>query len=335
MSSPEEMWAITSYFNPQHYRRRLLNYGIFRRRLRVPLLAIELSFDGRFELGEHDADLLIQLSAQDVLWQKERLLNRAAQSLPESCRKVICLDCDTFFGADDWPEAVSRALDDFPLVQPFDRVHHLARAANLQDPCDPSAVEFTQRSIPLAVAAGQPARECLAGIRLCLNGSYVMGMGWGVQRQVLDRVGFYDACIVGGGARALVSAAYGCFEETIRLNLMNERQGHHYLDWATRFFQTVQGKVSAVAGALFHLWHGTMEERRYKERYKGLQRFFFDPYLDLALDPKGFWRWNSDKPKLHQYVRDYFARRREDAVPSFIEGGGLAGGALENSEARS
>ena len=66
------MWAITSYFNPVGYRRRLSNYRTFRADLAVPLVAVELSFDGRFELTDDDADILIQLSGGAVLWQKDR-----------------------------------------------------------------------------------------------------------------------------------------------------------------------------------------------------------------------------------------------------------------------
>ena len=40
--------------------------------------------------------------------------------------------------------------------------------------------------------------------------------------------------------------------------------------------------------------------------------FEFDPYLDIMHDAGGPWRWNSPKPQMHQYVRDYFAGRKED-----------------------
>jgi hypothetical protein len=56
------MWAITSYYNPVRYKRRLANYKLFRANLDVPLVTVELSFDGRFELTEDDADILIQVS---------------------------------------------------------------------------------------------------------------------------------------------------------------------------------------------------------------------------------------------------------------------------------
>jgi hypothetical protein len=57
------VWAITSYYNPARFKRRLPNYRIFRANLGVPLVTVELSFDGHFELTEKDADVLVQIFA--------------------------------------------------------------------------------------------------------------------------------------------------------------------------------------------------------------------------------------------------------------------------------
>src|SRR5436853_1095 len=115
MRSAVDLWAITSYFNPQRYRRRLANYRLFRKHLTIPLIAVELSFDGAFDLQPAEADVLVRLREGDVLWQKERLLNVALRALPVECRKVVWMDCDILVDAVDWPEQVSRMLDEFPL----------------------------------------------------------------------------------------------------------------------------------------------------------------------------------------------------------------------------
>src|SRR5262245_19902909 len=67
------LWAITCYFNPIGYQRRLENYHTFRQNLAVPLVTVELAFNGAFQLHSGDADILVQLRGGDVLWQKERL----------------------------------------------------------------------------------------------------------------------------------------------------------------------------------------------------------------------------------------------------------------------
>ena len=98
----QPLWAITSYFNPMRYGRRLANYRLFREHLPLPLITVELSFGGQeeFDLREGEADVLIQLRGQDVLWQKERLLNVGLGALPSECTKVVWFDCDVVFGED-------------------------------------------------------------------------------------------------------------------------------------------------------------------------------------------------------------------------------------------
>jgi hypothetical protein len=103
----EDLWGITCYFNPAGYRRRLANYRLFRERLIVPLVTVE--------------------RGRDVLWQKERLLNIALNVLPDSCRKVVWLDCDIIFQGDDWPRRTSLLLERFKMVQPFSHVYLLSQ----------------------------------------------------------------------------------------------------------------------------------------------------------------------------------------------------------------
>src|SRR5215208_1723669 len=153
----QPLWAITSYFNPMRYGRRLANYRTFREHLAVPLLTVELSYAAEeFDLREGEADILIQLSGRDVLWQKERLLNVGLEALPSECTKVVWLDCDVIFGADDWSREVSGLLDEFPLVQAFSRVHYLPRDLGPGE-LSPADAEFSRSSTASLVASGRVA----------------------------------------------------------------------------------------------------------------------------------------------------------------------------------
>jgi hypothetical protein len=76
----------------------------------------------------------------------------------------------------------------------------------------------------------------------------------------------------------------------------------------------LSGQAGVLDGSVLHLWHGDVGHRRYRERHDGLRHYDFDPFADIALDDNGAWRWNSDKPAMHEYVRAYFAARREDGA---------------------
>ena len=118
------IWALTTYYNPVRYRRRLSNYRAFRHALGVPLLTVELGYGNAFELGSADADILVQISGGAVLWQKERLLNVALDKLPRGVGVVAWLDCDIIFQREDWVSAALATLERFPVVQLFNVVHN-------------------------------------------------------------------------------------------------------------------------------------------------------------------------------------------------------------------
>src|SRR2546421_1639167 len=121
------LWAITSYFHPIGYRRRLENYRIFREHLQVPLLTVELGYGRALDLNHRDADILVQYHGNDVMWQKERLLNLALRALPRECGTVAWLDCDIIFQRNDWPEQALRLLEGHALVQLFTHADHVSR----------------------------------------------------------------------------------------------------------------------------------------------------------------------------------------------------------------
>jgi hypothetical protein len=308
------LWAITSYFNPMRYQSKRANYRVFREHLNVPLVAVELAYSPDFELDEGDADILVQLRGRDVMWQKERLLNVALQALPRTCNKVIWVDGDIVFEAKDWPERVSRHLDRFIIMQTFSNAY-LTPQNWIPGDFRPSVKELmlTRRSVVSAISSGQPAQACLFQPDVEPRvARYAKGLGWAARRELLDRHGFYDAGIIGAGDLAMAGACYGCFEAVMRRTCMNDRQKERYLAWAEPVYEAVRGAVDFMEGDLFHLWHGDENNRRMRERHEELQRFQFDPFEDVAIDENGSWRWNTNKPEMHEYLRNYFASRKED-----------------------
>jgi hypothetical protein len=138
------------------------------------------------------------------------------------------------------------------------------------------------------------------------------GFAWAAHRSVLERHALYDAGVLGGGDFAMVCAAFGDFRLVEEHHCMNCRQKAYYRAWALPFFGAVGGRIGFVEGDLFHLWHGELTERQWGVRHKLFQQFDFDPFTDIALDRNGCWRWNSPKPAMHDYVRQYFGSRNED-----------------------
>ncbi len=308
-----DMWAITAYFNPMHWRRRRENYRRFRRALGIPLVAVEAGYDGQFDLEPGDADVLVQVPAVDVMWQKERLFNLALAAVPPTVAKVACVDSDVVFLRPDVWQEVSERLDHARLLQCFSEVYYLPA----DHPLDRATIERTQSP---CLGFGLLRQQGRSTLELCNPDwrnpndlppvSY--GLGWAFRRELFASRGFYDAWVIGGGTRVHCFAADGLWREAVQAMRLTTRAAEHFRRWAEGFHQDVRGEWGCVPGAIAHLWHGTIGGRKFRQRYEDFSRFEFDPQTDLALDEHGVWRWNSDKPAMHQYVREYFAGRQED-----------------------
>ena len=245
-----DFWAITTFYNPAGYQRRLPNYRQFRQHLGVPLLAVELSFTGDFSLTADDADIVVHLNKGDILWQKERLLNLAIRSLPPACRYVAWLDCDVIFERSDWAERSVKLLEHFALVQPFGDAHLMPTGWSPDmPPVKPEQIRhppayFVERSVsPLAcLRLSWPPLGCSPGL------------AWVARRDFLEEFGLYDSCIVGGGDSSLAYALYGCFELATTIQLMTGPRQAHYMDWAMPLYTGGPRQCRLHAGgALPHL----------------------------------------------------------------------------------
>jgi hypothetical protein len=302
------LWLVTSYFNPVGYQSKAHNYEIFRdviARSQLNLLTVECAFgDDPFTLTP--ASDVMQVRGQDIMWQKERLLNLAIGRLPRRCAKVAWLDCDIVFENPGWAVATSRLLDRYPLVQPF------ATAIRLPRGCQEYRGEGDVWRGFGEVYAAHP--QYMRGANYRRHGE--AGLAWAARRDVVAASGLYDAGITGGGDHAIVHASCGdcaspCLDGLLGVHSARRQ---HFMRWGEAFYKHVRGEIGYVAGAVLHLWHGERADRRYAERHKALESSAFDPEKDLQVGAAGCWEWASDKPAMHRWVAAYFAQRNEDGT---------------------
>lgn len=308
------LWALTTYFNPIRYSSRLTNFRLFRRALAaVPLVTVELGYHRHFDLTADEADILIQVTGTDVLWQKERLLNLALRHVPRQVEYIAWLDCDVLLERSDWPLAALDVLRTRDLVQLFSDLHDLPQAAMPPSPAEPSNV--TGHSIAHLVSSGAiTVADLDPSVTFPRSRYTAWGLAWAARRSVLERHGFYDALVVGSGDRAFACAAYGRHDNPIAITKMNARQRADYLHWAEPFHHDVRGNVGCVDGKLFHLWHGDFQHRRYRERHETFSTYAFDPTTDLVVNRSGAYEWADHRRDLAEFCRAYFMSRREDGV---------------------
>ena len=306
MSSINGLWAITSYYNPNRYATKYQNYLLFERALRnsgVSLLTIECVFGNEpFTLAASGP--ILQVRANDVMWQKERLLNVAIRELPLDCTKVVWLDADVLFENPSWAHETAALLEQKPIAQPFEQVIRLPK--DQQKYCSEGETwdSFAASIVrdPDSILSGDFSRHGHTGF------------AWAARREIITRHGLYDACISGSGDHMMAHAFAGDWESACLDRILGRNTAHkdHFVRWAKAIYPEVRARIGYTSGRLLHLWHGDQTNRRYVIRNQELAAFGFDPDLDIRIGTDGCWEWSSNRSELHQWAIDYYQARKED-----------------------
>ena len=319
------LWVITTYFNPTANLWRLRNLQAFRHHLSAPLLVVELAQPGENQLSASAADKVVTLTGDPQIWQKERLLNLAVQHLPAETTYVAWVDSDIVFERPGWQdESMAQLRSGKQLVQPFDTVARLPRLdPNTLDDIDAlRAIQPVEEkpSFTYGLHGGYYSTEQAASARVDTgNGreinrayGYTHGVGWVARRDLLQEVGLYDACVIGGGPSAMALAGIGQPEKLFEKRPMSDAHRRHYLAWAGVFHYNTEVDVAFVPGRALHLWHGPYESRRYHDRHVELKNLGFDPDVHLERAENGTWCWSPRAKAMQHAVKGYFSSRAQN-----------------------
>ncbi len=313
-----ELLAITSYFNPFHGEMRRKNYETFRKHLGLKLLTVEWSRNREFDLGDQDADHLIQVSGGDLVWQKERLLNIGLSRARElGVSKVAFLDCDIVFAETNWHDSVNSALDANPIVQCFSHVNYLPPIDHSGMARDgltsiqpvfsrPSlAHELVQsgRFLPIEWDANNPNIPVSS-----LAGNPGMAVAIHLNKDSSWKI--YEGNIIGGGDGILMAAATNHLDELFSVRSLSPAHRQSIRAWKVENFP---GKMQLgyANNQIFHLWHGEIEKRQYVERHRILADHGYDPASDLNPEQSGALLLARGKEKIRNDIAEYMFSRED------------------------
>lgn len=319
------IWAITTFYNPQKYQSRLDNFKIFKKNLTIPLVVVEFSHNNQFQLTEDDATILYQIPKGDVLWQKERLLNVALSKVPKEVDNIAWIDCDIIFTDSKWYEEAEKLLETNKIIELYSHMIHLARGKT-----SPSDNDIFRSSLVKNIKDfGFDPKKDTTFVELCAQSGLAKrphkepGFAWAAKRDLLDRFGFYDKNIIGGGDNAIVCSIYKEFDGFInklwkyptlfghKKTKYFEECKYYYLDWAIPFSNEVNGKIDCLDSTIYHLWHGDLKDRNYYVRNMEVAKIGFNPYTYLKINEYGAFEWSFETP-LKQHLIKYFKLRNED-----------------------
>jgi hypothetical protein len=324
LSAP--LWVVSPYYNPAGYRRRLRNFHAFRRALSAPLLVVELAREGRHELGADDADIVIHLTGEDRIWQKERLVNVGVGALPRHVEYVAWADCDLLFEAPDWPVAACGHLErDGGLLQLFSAAYYMPRSLEPETAtlaqCAQAAPLMQAVSSVAAARSGmfeendRVAQEARGRYEL-LTHMNCYGIAWAAVRSQFEACGLFDGYVMGGGDAVKTFALL----DRMPLYWLRRPASPALRAYAERWVAHAAAKgfighAGHLDGRVFHLWHGEIADRNYRGRHHILTDLGFDPSRDLELAENGAWRWADPDGAIARAVSDYFLARHEDGRP--------------------
>lgn len=282
--------VVTCHWNPAGWANLRRNYLRFLHEMAwwgLPTFSAEVAFAGQ-AFPTSDAFLQIEAGDQHRLWQKERLINRVVELLPDCYDQVAWIDADVLFLDHCWPDRVSDMLQEHPVVQLWDSWH-----------CTDHAGRVTE----VLRSVGD------RGERYTSKEQSSPGGAWAARRDVFP---LYDRMIVGSGDAMMLEAWIGQRKSTC-MERSTPAMAADYAAWSAEAYEKVAGDIAVLPGHTVHLYHGSRRRRQYRDRWEPVIAAGYDPRRHVTIDDTGLLAWTDEAPQqLRSWVAGYFGSRQED-----------------------
>jgi hypothetical protein len=281
-----DMAVILAFFNPVHSVRifqNLLTIKTLLERASIPVFIGEVAFEEQpFVLPS--AHNVFQWKSSSHMFYKENIFNAVLRIVPASYTKIMMLDCDVVFEDPDWYNAVSKDLDKFSVIQPFQTAH------------------FLNSDFTLAKSMTSYAKSPTDGH---------VGFAAAFQRSWLATNGLYDLCLVGSGDAHL-------------MYYFHNTQHNCYTDFRIDYTAWCNSKPSHALGyselTVYHLPHGNDTNRQYVDRHAGflniVRQFRLQKISELVQQSEeGIYDWKPEfRRVMNSFMKRYFNTRNDDGI---------------------
>lgn len=290
--------VISCYWNPSNWKSIKNNYLRFLHEMswyRIPVYTAEVAYKDQDWVSDNST-YKIRGNKNNIMWQKERLLNYIVEKLPENYKKIAWIDNDIFFMDPYWVEKVKGMLEEYSLVQLFDKLHSIG-----------SNGELLETNISVGHMATRKGQK-----------RWSPGGAWAGDRELFP---LYDRSIIGGGDAMCLEGWLGTeYCEMSIKQPYTEYMKNHYVKWSKEVFQKTNGKLTSVQFDAFHFYHGKRENRQYSTRWNFIVDHGFDPLKHTFVEENGLLSWTKEVPlSVIDYVCDYFKQRNEDDYANLDE----------------
>jgi hypothetical protein len=279
-------------FNPVQTKRIIMNYLYVRtlfEKQGLPFYTIELLYEGR---GPEIPDA-IHVKANSFLFHKENLYRILETKIPNRYTKLAFLDADVYFQDKSWYSKTSELLNTYDVVQPFERAHWL---------------DLTYKKTMLT------RKTIVLDKKVLWDFAYHPGFAWCMTRKWYKQVGFFDYAISGSGD-TLSTAAWLNKKFPEKFQSLPKPLLTPYVAFCLK----PKPRITYLNGTdLYHLYHGSRENRQYAERHKMLDiKGDIEDYI--TQNKEGVLEWKQPE-KWNPVYLHYFKKRDDDSLsPDKVE----------------
>ena len=307
--SDQKLHAIIPYFNHTNARVSRRNLELCLRHLSITpdchVVLVEGIWNREAELPDWSYRIFrhLKFDLQSPIWVKENLINLGIKSLGEEWEYAAWIDKDIQFLNPAWAQETMLKLEQCDLLQPWSRLLLLDEFYEVLDDYENvTGSEFGMLHETKDIKGGKSfcQKRDEGGV-----GGFP-GYSWAISKSCFKKTGgFFDLCIVGGGDAIIPlhfdKSSYR--EYMVLLKGLHER----YLASFSRI------KLGSMSGTIIHYDHGSLGQRKYRERYSVYNECNFDPITDLSYADNGTLVLKN--PALQEAILDYFYSREEHLVP--------------------
>ncbi len=292
------LYVVLPYFNFCGFKRRRELFIKFVQRiiLKCGIKIVVSEMEGQAPLPHLPVWRHFKFQAKNHIWVKENLINLAVNQLPPDWKYVAWIDADLTFLNESWIRDTIKALDEADIVQMWRTAVNLGPAGE--------ALKIDKSFAYMAKASGTP------WVPNDKYGFWHPGYAWACTHHAWDKLtGLLDWAILGSGDRHLAMALMGRALQSAPGNVHQNYKNllKEYQNLCTDL------KLSWVPGTILHHWHGSLENRRYRERWEILTKNNFDPFKDITIDEMGRVVLTRSGLRLVGELDEYFLGRREDS----------------------
>ena len=288
------MYVILPYFNFCGFKKREKLFLEFVERIsKYPVRIVVVSTGGLphcLNVFKH-----IEVQYKDQIWVKENLVNIGIRRLPSNWKYVAWIDADVTFLNENWVEDTLEELQVSDVVQMFQTAVNLGPSNE--------AMKIDKSFGYMHVKGGHEYSKTDK------YGFWHPGYAWACTKKAYQKMGgLIDWAILGSGDRHMALALIGKVIWSAPGNIE-----YNYLQLLLKFQKSCKNlKLSYIPGTILHHWHGSLENRRYRERWDILTKNKYDPVLDLDYTKQGLIYLNKTGERLKDDILHYFKERKED-----------------------